>query len=176
MKQKNRFTALVVLFSTLFLAEHLAAQTLEWRRGPRRGRQQRIHQQAAPQLGVFFGHDFDLQSNVVGGNIALPLGRFWQVVPGVEYALNGESEFERWMFNGDLVFNPSRVNGLYFGGGLAVEYRTADEAASDLQYGLNALVGLEFGRAPFKLFIQSRWTFLDETYFTAMGGFRLALR
>lgn len=177
MKHKNLF-ALTLMLVSCFVIESLAAQTLNWRRGPRRGRAPRhAERHVMPQLGVLFGHEFYLERNVLGGHLVLPIGRFWEVVPAFKYSLGEfEHDAQRWQFNGDVVFNPRHSGGLYFGGGVAAAYFTSGNDGSDMQFAPNALVGLEIGRTPMKVFIQSRWAFFDDTHFSVLAGLRLALR
>ncbi len=179
MKQKNVIAAALILFGLSMFFDAAMAQTIgvrRWRRSPRQQHHvQRV--QRAPYLGLYFGNNLKAEQNFVGGMLNLPVGRFWEFAPGVEYSLTGaEAKYDRWQFNGDLVFKPRPLGFIYFGGGLAVEYLIPEQADSRTNFGGNALVGMEFGRAPMKFFVQGRWTFLQETSFSVMGGLSLALR
>jgi len=181
MKQKNVVFAVLMFFGLILFFDVADAQAYGIRRGrrmpPRRPRMQQMKKtQPAPSLGLYWGHNFDADMNLVGGQLNLPAGRFWEFAPGAEYSFTGNPDSKRWQFNGDLLFKPAPMGFLYFGGGLAVEYLLPEKADNQTNFGGNALVGLEFGRAPMKLFIQGRWTFLEETSFAAMGGLRLSLR
>jgi hypothetical protein len=181
MKQKNFIVAALLLFGLSLFFDAAYAQAYGVRRGrrlPRRpAKMQRTQPMPAPSLGLYWGHNFDAEQNLVGAQLNLPVGRFWEFAPGVEYTLtNDAAKYDRWQFNGDLVFKPRPAGFLYFGGGLAVEYLIPEKMDNQVNFGGNALVGLEFGCAPMKLFVQGRWTFLEETSFAAMGGLRLSLR
>lgn len=182
MKQKNVIAAALVFFGLALFFDVADAQVYGVRRGrrmpSRRPRMQQMQQpKPAPSLGLYWGHNFDAEQNLVGGMLNLPVGRFWEFSPGAEYALTGaDSKVNRWQINGDLVFKPAPMGFLYFGGGLAVEYLLPEKADNQTNFGGSALVGLEFGRAPLKFFVQGRWTFLEETTFAAMGGLSLSLR
>lgn len=176
MKKSHLATALFV-FLAIFISSEAQAQFR-----PRSRSAMRHNHRMAPgkeMLGLRFGGNLDAEKYLIGAHLYLPAGAFWNFVPGFEYYfMPEESRYDRWQFNGDLVFKPRPAGLLYFGGGLAVDYRVTDAGKNSTDLGGNALVGLEFGRprSPLKLYVQSRWTFMDDTYFSVLGGLNMALR
>lgn len=175
MKRKN--LVLLSLLFTLFLSSVTFAQP-----GFRRQRVKRIHRKpvvAREMLGIRVGSDFDHEQKLIGAQLVLPAGTFWRLVPSFDYYFVGnEEKYDRWQFNGDLIFKPRPFGVVYFGGGLAVDYRIPEQGLSSTNFGGNAIVGLEFQKrlSPIGLYVQARWTFLNETYFSVLGGLNLALR
>ena len=128
-------------------------------------------------LGIMVGKNIKQNDVFAGAFLWLPAGMFWNFAPGFNYYFNdSEAKYKNWQFNGDLIFKP-RPNGiLYFGGGLAVDYVLPEKGDNSTEFGGNALAGLQFGgRSPLKFFIQSRWSFFQDTRFSVMGGINLAL-
>ena len=109
------------------------------------------------------GNDFKHEQYLLGWQLWLSAGRFWRLVPSFDYYFTDEDEnFDRWQFNGDLVFKPHPRAPLYFGGGVAVDYKVSDTGETRTDTGGNAVVGLEFGgtgRPAMYPYFQARWTF-----------------
>lgn len=150
----------------------------QWRRRPGRHQSEQRPVATAPALGIRVGNDFNQDNLLLGGQLWLPAGRFWQLAPGFDYFFIKDGA--RWQFNGDLVFKPRPRGFFYLGGGLAVDYKLPETGASQSMFGGNALLGLDLGkgrRTPIWPFIQARWTFFEDlSYFSLIGGINLALR
>jgi len=146
------------------------------RRPVKRVRQQHINNQQ--MLGLLAGKNIKKNNMFAGAFLWLPTGVFWNFAPGFEYYFNdSDTKVQNWQFNGDLIFKPRPKGILYFGGGLAVDYVVPEKGENTTGFGGNALAGLQFGgRSPLKFFIQTRWTFLQDTRFSVMGGVNLLLR
>jgi hypothetical protein len=176
MKRSYLAMALFILLA-IFVSTEARAQFRPRSRPAMRHNQ--IMAPAREMLGLRFGGNLDAEKYFIGAHLYLPAGIFWNFVPSFEYYfMPEESHYDRWQFNSDLVFKPRPAGLLYFGGGLAVDYRVVDSGKNSTDLGGNALVGLEFGRprSPLKLYVQSRWTFMNETYFSVLGGLNMALR
>lgn len=153
----------------------ISANTIFAQPRPRRFRQQPMLRPTS-SLGLRGGYDFKQDQYLVGAHFWLPVGIFWDFIPGVDYYFT-DNDSKRWQFNGDLVFKPRPTGPLYFGGGLAVQYLTLDEQTD---IGGNILVGLQFGRLRKPVmypYIQARWTLLaDQRYLSLLGGINFVLR
>jgi len=148
---------------------------------PRFRRRQPIRRyQPSAAIGLRVGNDFEHDNYMLGGQLWLPAGRFWKLVPSFDYYFVDKTKpFDLWQFNGDLVFKPHPRSPLYFGGGVAVDYIISDSGERSTDTGGNAIVGLEFGsggRLPMYPYIQARWTFQDKTFFSVVGGINFSLR
>jgi len=167
--------SLVKLITLLALIVWFASPVSAQPRFRRFKRQQKMIRPTS-SIGLRLGNDFKHDQYLTGAHFQLPVGFFWQFMPGADYYFTG-SDSKRWQFNGDLVFKPHPAGPLYFGGGVAVHYLTKDDQTN---VGGNLLVGLEFGgmRKPVMYpFIQARWTFLDKReYFSLLGGINFILR
>jgi len=175
---KSKSSILAMLMVMLFVLSSLASA--QPRFGRRRATRVKIRQVSTKEmLGIRVGNDFDSEEHLIGAQLVLPAGIFWRLVPSFEYYfVNENAKYDRWQFNTDLIFKPRPFGLIYFGGGLAVDYKTPENAESITNFGGNALVGLEFQRArsPIGLYVQARWSFFDETYFSVLGGLNFALR
>src|SRR2546426_721228 len=86
--------------------------------GQRRIRGGRAVMVDRPAVGPRIGYDFDFDHVFVGGQLNLPVGRRWGLVPsaGVFPGQNGSP----FRLNADLKYHPPTVYGLfYFGAGFA---------------------------------------------------------
>ncbi len=141
----------------------------------------RFHQQQLnhqEMLGFDVGKNFEDETFFAGAFLWLPAGVFWNFAPGFEYYFtDSDKKDKNWQFNGDLIFKPRPGGVFYLGGGLAVDYVLPETGENTTHFGGNALAGLQFGsRSPLKFFIQTRWTFFQDTRFSVMGGINLVLR
>src|SRR5207244_4480641 len=88
-----------------------------------------------PGVGPRVGYDFDADHVFIGGQLNLPVGRRWGLVPSAEFYPGLSSSLFR--LNADLKFHPPTVYGLfYFGAGFAYLHASG---ASDA--GLNGFAG-----------------------------------
>jgi hypothetical protein len=106
----------------------------------------------------------------VGGQLNLPVGRRWTLVPSAEFYPGATSSPFR--LNADLKFHPPTVYGFfYFGGGFAYLHASG---ASDA--GANLFAGWEGRRArPFKPFLEGKFVFADNTSFNIEAGLNFPL-
>lgn len=135
----------------------------------------------ATSIGVRVGNDFKNDQLLLGGHLWMPVGIFWKFAPSFEYYFVEENAaLSRWQFNADFIFKPRPNGPLYLGGGLAANYLSPEEMDSEINYGGNVVVGLDFGRMRMPSiypFVQARWTIMeDDTYFSALGGINLILK
>ncbi len=175
----HRFIITLFFFTTIF-ASICYSQPKRWRRPHPKVRQAKIHQQPA-MVGLRIGNDFRNEQILLGGQFWLPVGIFWKFAPGFEYYFTDKSEnFSRWQYNADFLFKPRPRGFFYIGGGLAVQHILPDNQDADMNYGGNAIIGIDFSRRRMSTitpYIQSRWTFFpDEDYFTLIGGINLILK
>jgi hypothetical protein len=123
-----------------------------------------------PALGPRVGYDFDVKHVFIGGQLNLPVGRRWGLVPSAEFypGLTGSL----FRLNADLKYHPPTVYGLfYLGAGFAYLHATG---ASDA--GANLFAGWEGRRArPFKPFLEAKFVFANNTSFNVLGGVNFPL-
>ena len=123
-----------------------------------------------PAVGPRVGYDFDADHVFVGGQLNLPVGRRWALVPSAEFypGLTGSP----FRLNADLKFHPPTVYGMFYvGGGFA--YRHASGAGDA---GANLFAGWEGRRArPFNPFIEVKFVFADNTSFNVDAGLNFPL-
>jgi len=104
-----------------------------------------------PSLGARIGYDFDVEHVFIGGQLNLPVGRRWGLVPSAEFypGLSGLL----FRLNADVKYHPPTVYGLfYFGAGFA--YLHANGAGDA---GANLFAGWEGRQArPFKPFLEAK--------------------
>mgnify|MGYP006300647631 CR=1 FL=1 len=179
MKRRLFKVMIATLFALLLINTIADAQIRRKPRRPKRMMNKQIN--PAPALGLRIGNDFGNEQYLLGGQLWMPVGRFWTVAPNFEYYFVDEKDkYNRWQFNADLIFKPAPRRPLHFGGGLAVNYLTPSDGDSETELGGNVLVGLDFSglrRASMYPYIQARWTFLeDDNYFSLLGGINLVLR
>ncbi|MBD3290467.1 hypothetical protein GF337_16810 [candidate division KSB1 bacterium] len=179
MKQKIAGIAIFAILIVLTISTISDAQIRRKPRRPKRLANRSIKQ--APTIGLRIGNDFENEQYLLGGQLWMPVGRFWSIAPNFEYYFVDEDyNYSRWQFNGDLIFKPAPRRPLHFGGGLAVNYLTPNEGDSETEMGGNVFVGLDFSgvrKASMYPYIQARWTFLeDDNYFSLLGGINLVLR
>jgi hypothetical protein len=121
-------------------------------------------------VGPRIGYDFDVDHVFIGGQLNLPVGRRWGLVPSAEFypGLSGS----RFRLNADLKYHPPTVYGLfYFGAGFAYLHASG---ASDA--GANLFAGWEGRRArPFKPFLEAKFVFADNTAFNVLAGLNFPL-
>ncbi|MFZ5516651.1 MAG: hypothetical protein ACOY90_08430 [Candidatus Zhuqueibacterota bacterium] len=131
--------------------------------------------QPASAIGVRFGNDFENDNYFAGAHFWLPMGIFWNFVPGFEYFFTDE-KYKQWQFNGDFLFKPRPRGPMFFGAGVAAQYLTSDQKE---KFGGNVLLGLNFGGPvkPISPYIEARWTFFEkQDYFSLLAGINLMLR
>jgi hypothetical protein len=128
----------------------------------RRGRALRVER---PSAGARIGYDFDRDHAFIGGQMNLPVGRRWQLVPSAEL-YPGETG-SPYRLNADLKYRPATAYGLfYFGAGFAFLH-----AAGTGRAGANGFAGWEGRRArPFKPFAEAKLVFASATSFNVEGG------
>jgi len=141
--------------------------TVQAQRRMRGGRAVLVDQ---PGIGPRVGYDFDADHVFVGGQLNLPVGRRWALVPSAEFypGLTGS----RFRLNADLKFHPPTVYGFFYvGGGFAYLHASG---ASDA--GANLFAGWEGRRArPFKPFLEGKFVFADHTSFNVEAGLNFPL-
>jgi hypothetical protein len=123
-----------------------------------------------PAVGVRVGYDFDVDHALVGGQLSLPIGRRWALVPSAEFYPGATGSPFR--LNADLKFHPPTVYGyFYFGGGFAYRHASGSSDA-----GANVFAGWEGRRArPFKPFLEGKVVFADNTSFNVEAGLSFPL-
>jgi len=123
-----------------------------------------------PAFGPRLGYDFNAEHVFVGGQLNLPVGRRWALVPSAEFypGLTGSP----FRLNADLKYHPPTVYGyFYFGGGFAYLHSSG---ASDA--GANVFLGWEGRHArPFKPFLEGKLVFADNTSFNVEAGLNFPL-
>ena len=138
--------------------------------GQRRVRGGRAVMVDRPAVGPRIGYDFDFEHVFIGGQLNLPVGRRWGLVPSAEFfpGQNGSP----FRLNADLKYHPPTVYGLfYFGAGFAYLHASG---ASDV--GANLFAGWEGRRArPFKPFLEAKFVFADNTAFNVLAGLNFPL-
>jgi hypothetical protein len=158
---RTRRVAVVLLGLTV------VATAAEGQRRVRGGRAVRVER---PSVGPRIGYDFDAEHVFIGGQLNLPVGRRWGLVPSAEFypGLTGSL----FRLNADLKYHPPTVYGLfYFGGGFAYLHANG---ASDA--GANVFAGWEGRRArPFKPFLEAKFVFADNTSFNVLAGLNFPL-
>ena len=123
-----------------------------------------------PGVGPRVGYDFNFDHAFVGGQLNLPVGRRWTLVPSAEFYPGATSSPFR--LNADLKFHPPTVYGFfYLGVGFAYLHSSG---ASD--GGANLFAGWEGRRArPFKPFLEGKFVFADNTSFNIEAGLNFPL-
>jgi hypothetical protein len=123
-----------------------------------------------PSLGPRIGYDFDADHVFIGGQLNLPVGRRWGLVPSAEFypGLTGSP----FRLNADLKYHPPTVYGLfYLGAGFAYLHANG---ASDT--GANVFAGWEGRRArPVKPFLEAKFVFAARTAFNVLAGLNFPL-
>jgi len=178
MKRSTMISAALVLFTLSLFSESALAQRRVRRRPVFVNRNRHQKMMSREMLGIRVGNDFDNEQYFAGAQLWIPAGIFWRFVPSFDYHFVDEKpDYTRWQFNGDLFFQPRPLGLLYFGGGLAVNYILPDKGENTTEFGGNAIVGLQTSmRRPMSFFVQARWSFFDETFFSVLGGINLSLR
>jgi len=138
--------------------------------GQRRMRGGRAVMVDRPAVGPRIGYDFDFKHVFIGGQLNLPVGRRWGLVPSAEF-YPGETGAP-FRLNADLKYHPPTVYGLfYFGAGFAYLHASG---ASDA--GANLFAGWEGRRArPFKPFLEAKVVFAGNTSFNVLAGLNFPL-
>ncbi len=123
-----------------------------------------------PAVGPRIGYDFDADHVFVGGQLNLPVGRRWTLVPSAEFYPGATNSPFR--LNADLKFHPPTVYGFfYLGGGFAYLHSSGFSDA-----GANLFAGWEGRRArPFKPFLEGKFVFADNTSFNVEAGLNFPL-
>src|SRR5438445_419843 len=144
------------------------ASTADAQRRARRG--QALIGAPRPSVGFRIGYDFDADHTFFGGQLNLPVGRRWTLVPSAELYLGVTGTPYR--LNADLKYPPPTALGLfYFGGGFAYFHASGGGDA-----GGNVFAGWEGRRAmPFKPFLEARLVCRDNTSFNVLGGLSVPL-
>ena len=123
-----------------------------------------------PGVGPRIGYDFNADHLFLGGQLNLPVGRRWALVPSAEFypGLTGSP----FRLNADLKFHPPTVYGFFYvGAGFAYLHASG---ASDA--GANVFAGWEGRRArPFKPFLEGKFVFADNTSFNVEAGLNFPL-
>jgi len=159
---------LTVRVAVVTLALVVVATTgAEAQRRVRGGRAVRVER---PSVGPRIGYDFDADHVFIGGQLNLPVGHRWGLVPSAEFypGLTGSP----YRLNVDLKYHPPTVYGLFYvGGGFAYLHANG---ASDA--GANVFAGWEGRRArPFKPFLEGKFVFADNTSFNLEAGLNFPL-
>jgi hypothetical protein len=138
--------------------------------GQRRIRGGRAVMVDRPAVGPRVGYDFDLKHVFIGGQLNLPVGRRWGLVPSAEFYLSQPGSPFR--LNADVKYHPPTVYGLfYFGAGFAYLHASG---ASDA--GANLFAGWEGRRArPFKPFLEAKLVIANNTSFNVLAGLNFPL-
>lgn len=123
-----------------------------------------------PSVGPRIGYDFDADHVFIGGQLNLPVGRRWGLVPSAEFYPGATGSPYR--LNVDLKYHPPTVYGLFYvGGGFAYLHANG---ASDA--GANVFAGWEGRRSrPFKPFLEGKFVFADNTSFNLEAGLNFPL-
>jgi hypothetical protein len=160
-------TSLIVRMAIVLSGLAVVATTAQAQRRVRAGRAVRVER---PSVGPRVGYDFDAEHVFVGGQLNLPVGRRWGLVPSAEFypGLNGSP----FRLNADLKYHPPTVYGLfYFGGGFAYLHANGGSDA-----GANVFAGWEGRRArPFKPFLEAKFLFANTTSFNVLAGINFPL-
>ena len=118
-----------------------------------------------PSIGPRLGYDFDVSHLFLGGQLNLPVGVRWALVPSAEFYPGLAGSLYR--LNADLKYHPPTTYGFfYFGGGFAYLH------ASGVGHGGgNVFAGWEGRRArPFKPFLEGKFVFSTRTSFNLETG------
>jgi hypothetical protein len=123
-----------------------------------------------PAVGPRVGYDFDAKHVFVGGQLNLPVGRRFGLVPSAEFYPGATGSPFR--LNADLKYHPPTVYGLfYFGAGFAYLHANGSGDA-----GGNVFAGWEGRRAqPFKPFLEAKFVFANHTSFNVLAGLNFSL-
>jgi hypothetical protein len=154
-----------VAFAVLSLAA--VATAAPGQRRMRGGRAVLVDQ---PSIGPRLGYDFDASHVFLGGQLNLPVGVRWALVPSAEFYPGATGSPFR--LNADLKFHPPTTYGFfYFGGGFAYLH-----AAGVGHGGGNVFAGWEGRRArPFKPFLEGKFVFASRTSFNLETGINFPL-
>jgi hypothetical protein len=119
-----------------------------------------------PSIGPRLGYDFDASHLFLGGQLNLPVGARWALVPSAEFYPGASGSPFR--LNADLKFHPPTTYGFfYFGGGFAYLHAAG---------GGNVFAGWEGRRArPFKPFLEGKFVFATRTSFNLETGINFPL-
>ena len=160
-------TRLTVRVAIVMVGLAVVATTAQGQRRVRGGRAVRVER---PSVGPRIGYDFDVEHVFIGGQLNLPVGRRWGLVPSAEFypGLSGSL----FRLNADVKYHPPTVYGLfYFGAGFA--YLHANGAGDA---GANLFAGWEGRQArPFKPFLEAKFVFADNTSFNVLAGLNFPL-
>lgn len=123
-----------------------------------------------PAVGPRVGYDFDADHVFVGGQVNLPVGRRWALVPSAEFYPGAAGSPYR--LNADLKYHPPTVYGLFYvGAGFAYLHSSGTSDA-----GANVFAGWEGRRArPFRPFLDAKFVFADRTAFNLETGITFPL-
>jgi len=145
----------------------MIATAAEAQRRVRGGRAVRVD---PPGVGPRVGYDFEFEHWFLGGQLNLPVGRRWVLVPSAEFYTGADGSPYR--LNADLKYHPPTVYGLfYLGGGFAYRHANGQGDA-----GANVFAGWEGRRSrPFKPFLEGKFVFADNTSFNVLAGLNFPL-
>ncbi len=160
-------TSLTVRVAVGVLGLALAATAASGQRRIRGGRAVLVDQ---PGIGPRLGWDFDADHVFLGGQLNLPVGTHWALVPSAEFYPGATGSPFR--LNADLKFHPPTTYGFfYFGGGFAFLHSTGTSHT-----GGNLFAGWEGRRArPFKPFLEGKFVFSSSTSFNLETGINFPL-
>lgn len=160
-------TRLTVRVAIVMVGLAVVATTAQGQRRVRGGRAVRVER---PSVGARIGYDFDVDHVFIGGQLNLPVGRRWGLVPSAEFypGLSGSL----FRLNADVKYHPPTVYGLfYFGAGFAYLHASGANDA-----GANLFAGWEGRQArPFKPFLEAKFVFADNTSFNVLAGLNFPL-
>lgn len=121
-------------------------------------------------VGPRVGYDFHVDRIFVGGQLNVPVGQRWSLVPSGEFypGLSGSP----FRLNAGLKYHPPTVYGLFYVGAGA----TYLHAASVGHGGGNVFAGWEGRRArPFRPFLEGKFVFANTTSFNLEAGVNFPL-
>jgi len=123
-----------------------------------------------PAIGPRLGYDFDADRVFLGGQLNLPVGTRWALVPSAEFYPGATGSPFR--LNADLKFHPPTTYGFfYLGGGFAYLHSSGGSNS-----GGNLFAGWEGRRArPFKPFLEGKFVFSSRTSFNLETGVNFPL-
>ncbi len=116
------------------------------------------------EFGVRGGYDLDERVVSAGAQLRFPLAAQLHLAPSADVFLDDAPT--QWQLNGDVLFRPAGLGGLYGGGGIALVSRDFDaDGARESRTGYNLLLGLDggiLGDAFVRPFVEARWTRVED--------------
>lgn len=116
------------------------------------------------EFGVRGGYDFEENAGSAGAQLRIPLAHPIQLVPsGDVFFADARTQ---WQLNGDLIFRPLTLGGLYGGVGAALVSREFDDLEPrETRAGFNLVAGLRGNRLSdtnVYPFAEARWTAVSD--------------